>query len=155
MKIESIVVIGAGPLGRGIAYAAALGGFRTLLEDVSASTLEQGMDFVRASLDDGVARRLVTAEARDRTLARLSTSTVVEEACRQGDLLIEAVPEDIETKLEIFTIFDKFARPGAIFASNTSSLSISEIATITFCPERCVGLRFFDPVPKMKLLEIV
>jgi 3-hydroxybutyryl-CoA dehydrogenase len=155
MKIESIVVIGAGPLGRGIAYAAALGGFRTLLEDVSASTLEQGMDFVRASLDDGVARHLVTAEARDRTLARLSTSLVVEEACRQGDLLIEAVPEDIETKLEIFTIFDKFARPGAIFASNTSSLSISEIATITFCPERCLGLHFIDPVPKMKLLEIV
>jgi 3-hydroxybutyryl-CoA dehydrogenase len=155
MKIESIVVIGAGPLGRGIAYAAALGGFRTLMEDVSVSTLEQGMDFVRASLDDGVARCLMTAEARDRTLARFSTSMVVEEACRQGDLLIEAVPEDIETKLEIFTIFDKFARPGAIFASNTSSLSISEIATITFCPERCVGLRFFNPVPKMKLLEIV
>ena len=80
---------------------------------------------------------------------------MVEQACRQGDLLIEAVPEDIETKLEIFTIFDKFARPGAIFASNTSSLSVSEIAAITFCPERCVGMHFFDPVPKMKLLEIV
>ena len=155
MKIESIVVIGAGPLGRGIAYAAALGGFRTLLEDVSASTLEQGVSYIRASLDDGVAGGTVSAQARDRALAQISTSTVVEQACRQGDLLIEAVPEDIETKLEIFTIFDKFARPGAIFASNTSSLSVSEIATITFCPERCVGMHFLDPVPKMKLLEIV
>jgi 3-hydroxybutyryl-CoA dehydrogenase len=155
MQIESIVVIGAGPLGRGIAYAAALGGFRTLLEDVSASTLENGIGYIRERLDDGVARHTLAAEARDRALGCISSSTVVEHACRQGDLLIEAVPEDMETKLEIFTIFDKFARPGAIFASHSSSLSVSEIAAITFCPERCVGMRFFDPVPKMKLLEIV
>src|ERR1700729_2603517 len=103
MKIESIVVIGAGPRGRGIAYAAALGGFRTLLEDVSASTLEQGIGYIRERLDEGVARRTLTAEARDRALGCISSSTVVEQACRQGDLLIEAVPEDIETKLEIFT----------------------------------------------------
>ncbi|MGA8101433.1 MAG: 3-hydroxyacyl-CoA dehydrogenase NAD-binding domain-containing protein [Candidatus Acidiferrales bacterium] len=155
MKIESIAVIGAGSVGRGIAYAVALGGFRTMLEDVSASTLEQGMAYIRDSLDDGVARGTVTAEARDQALARISTSSVVEEACRQGDLLIEAVPEDVETKLEIFTLFDKFARPAAIFASTTSSLSVSETATITFCPERCIGMHFFNPVPKLKLLEIV
>jgi 3-hydroxybutyryl-CoA dehydrogenase len=155
MKIESIAVIGAGTTGRGIAYAAALGGFRTVLEDVSASTLEEGMAYIRASLDDGVARAKLTAEARDLALECISTSSVVEEACRRGDLLIEAVPEDMETKLEIFTLFDKFARPGAIFASNTSSLSVTEMATITFCPERCIGMHFFNPVPKMKLLEIV
>lgn len=155
MKIESIAVIGAGPLGRGIAYAVALGGFRTMLEDVSASTLDQGMAYIRGSLDEAVARGAVTLAARDQALARISTSSVVEEACRQGDLLIEAVPEDMETKLEIFTLFDKFARPGAIFASTTSSFSVSETATITFCPERCVGMHFLNPVPKMKLLEIV
>jgi 3-hydroxybutyryl-CoA dehydrogenase len=155
MKIESIAVIGAGTMGRGIAYAAALGGFRTVLEDVSASTLEAGMAYIRASLDEGVARAKVTPEAREAALARISVSSAVEEACRQGDLLIEAVPEDMETKLEIFTLFDKFAKPGAIFASNTSSLSVTEMATITFCPERCIGMHFFNPVPKMKLLEIV
>jgi 3-hydroxybutyryl-CoA dehydrogenase len=155
MKIESIVVIGAGTVGRGLAYAAALGGFPTMLEDVSASTVERGMAYIRERLDEGVARGTVTADARVAALGRISTSSVVEEACRQGDLLIEAVPEDMETKLEIFTIFDKFARPGAIFVSTTSSLSVSETATITFCPERCVGMHFFDPVPRMKLLEIV
>jgi 3-hydroxybutyryl-CoA dehydrogenase len=155
MKIESIGVIGAGPAGRRIAYAAALGGFRTILEDVSASTLEQGMAYIRDTLAEGVAGSLIAREARERALERLSASTVVEDACRYGDLLIEAVPEDMETKLEIFTLFDKFARPGVIFASNTSSLSVTDIAAITFCPERCVGMHFFDPVPKMKLLEIV
>jgi 3-hydroxybutyryl-CoA dehydrogenase len=155
MKVESIAVIGAGPAGRRIAYAAALGGFRTILEDVSASTLEQGMAYIRESLAEGVARSLVAPEAREKALEGLSASTVVEDACRFGDLLIEAVPEDMETKLEIFTLFDKFARPGVIFASNTSSLSVTDIAAITFCPERCVGMHFLDPVPKMKLLEIV
>lgn len=155
MKVESIAVIGAGPAGRRIAYAAALVGFRTILEDVSASTLEQGMAYIRESLAEGVARSLVAPEAREKALEGLSASTVVEDACRFGDLLIEAVPEDMETKLEIFTLFDKFARPGVIFASNTSSLSVTDIAAITFCPERCVGMHFLDPVPKMKLLEIV
>jgi 3-hydroxybutyryl-CoA dehydrogenase len=155
MKVESIAVIGAGPAGRRIAYAAALGGFRTILEDVSASTLEQGMAYIRESLAEGVARSLVAPEAREKALEGLSASTAVEDACRFGDLLIEAVPEDMETKLEIFTLFDKFARPGVIFASNTSSLSVTDIAAITFCPERCVGMHFLDPVPKMKLLEIV
>jgi len=113
------------------------------------------MAYIRESLAEGVARSLVAPEAREKALEGLSASTVVEDACRFGDLLIEAVPEDMETKLEIFTLFDKFARPGVIFASNTSSLSVTDIAAITFCPERCVGMHFLDPVPKMKLLEIV
>ena len=79
----------------------------------------------------------------------------MEAACREADLLIEAVPEEMEMKLEIFTIFDKFAKPGAILASNTSSLSITEIAAITFRAENCIGMHFFNPAPKMKLLEIV
>jgi 3-hydroxybutyryl-CoA dehydrogenase len=154
-EIKTIAVIGAGTMGRGIAYAAAFGGYRTILEDISPAMLEQGIAYIRQSLEDGVARGKVTAEQKDRALAQLSTAGSVEQACREADLLIEAVPEEMELKLEIFTLFDKFAKPNAIFASNTSSLSVTEMATITFRAEKCVGMHFFNPVPKMKLLEIV
>ena len=155
MKIENIAVIGAGTMGRGIAYAAAFGGYRTILEDVSAPMLEQGSAWIRQAFDEGVARGKVTPQQRDQALANLSTARSVEDACREADLVIEAVPEEMELKLEIFTLLDKFAKPGSIFASNTSSLSITEMAAITFRPEKCVGMHFFNPVPKMKLLEIV
>jgi 3-hydroxybutyryl-CoA dehydrogenase len=153
--IETIAVIGAGTMGRGIAYASALGGYRTILEDVSEQMLEKGAAYIRAAFDEGVARGKVTPEARDKALAQISTATRVEDACRTADLVIEAIPEEMESKLEIFTILDKFAKPGAIFASNTSSLSISDMAEITFRQENCIGMHFFNPVPKMKLLEIV
>jgi 3-hydroxybutyryl-CoA dehydrogenase len=155
MEIKTISVIGAGTMGRGIAYAAALGGYRTILEDVSQAMLDAGLAYIRTTLDEGVERGKVTAEQRTRALAGLGSAHSVEEACREADLVIEAVPEDMELKLEIFTLLDKFAKPGSIFASNTSSLSITEMATITFRPEKCVGLHFFNPVPKMKLLEVV
>jgi 3-hydroxybutyryl-CoA dehydrogenase len=155
MDVKTIGVIGAGAMGRGIAYAAAIGGYRTVLEDVSPDMLEQGLAYIRQALDEGVARGKVTPEQKESALANLTTSRSVEDVCRETDLLIEAVPEEMEVKLEIFTIFDKFARPGAILASNTSSLSITELAAITFRAPDCIGMHFFNPVPKMKLLEIV
>jgi len=155
MEIKTISVIGAGTMGRGIAYASAFGGYRTILEDVSQPVLDAGLAYIKTSLDEGVERGKVTAEQRTRALAGLGSAHSVEEACREADLVIEAVPEEMELKLEIFTLLDKFAKPGSIFASNTSSLSITEMAAITFRPEKCVGLHFFNPVPKMKLLEIV
>ena len=155
MEVKTIGVIGAGTMGRGIAYAAAYGGYRTILEDVSPEMLEQGIAYIRQNLEEGVARGKVTEAQRKIALANLTTSRSVEDLCREADLLIEAVPEEMEVKLEIFTIFDKFALPGAILASNTSSLSITELAAITFRAGNCVGMHFFNPVPKMKLLEIV
>jgi 3-hydroxybutyryl-CoA dehydrogenase len=155
MEIKTIAVIGAGTMGRGIAYAAAFAGYRTILEDVSSVMREQGIAYVCQSLDEGVTRGKVTPEQRDRGISGLSSASSVEDACRPAELVIEAVPEDMELKLEIFTILDKFAKPGAILASNTSSLSITEMAAITTRAEFCVGLHFFNPVPKMKLLEIV
>jgi 3-hydroxybutyryl-CoA dehydrogenase len=155
MEIKTIGVIGAGAMGRGIAYAAALGGYRMVLEDVSPEMREQGLSYISQTLEDEVSGGEVTLAQKEKALANLSTSRSVEDVCREADLLIEAVPEEMEVKLEIFTIFDKFAKPGAILASNTSSLSVTEMASITFRAEDCIGMHFFNPVPKMKLLEIV
>ncbi len=155
MGIKTVAVIGAGTMGRGIAYCAALAGYRTILEDVSDSVLEQGLDYIRRALEEGISRGKVTEEQKTKSLAGIVTSRSVQDAAREADLIIEAVPEEMETKLEIFTILDKFAKPSAIFASNTSSLSITEMAAITFRPQNCIGMHFFNPVQKMKLLEIV
>ena len=155
MEIKIIGVIAAGTMGRGIAYAATFGGYRTILEDVSPAMLDQGLAYIKEALEEGVSRGKVAPEQKDKAIASLTTSQRVEDVCREADLLIEAVPEEMELKLEIFTIFDKFAKPNAIFASNTSSLSVTEMAAITFRAEKCIGMHFFNPVPKMKLLEIV
>jgi len=155
MSVKTIAVIGAGTMGRGIAYAAAYGGYGTVLEDISRAMLEKGVAWITSALNEGVARGKVEAAARDKAVALISTSSKVEDAIRDADLIIEAVPEEMEMKLELFTIFDKFAKPGAIFASNTSSLSITEMSDVTVHRERCVGLHFFNPVPKMKLIELV
>lgn len=155
MEVKTIAVIGAGTMGRGIAYAAALGGYATVLEDVSETMLAKAVAWIRETLDEGVRRDKVDANARDAALARISTSQVVDEAIRDAELIIETVPEELEMKLELFTIFDKFAKPNAIFASNTSSLSISDFSDIVLHRDRCIGMHFFNPVPKMKLVEIV
>src|ERR1700678_4200437 len=132
MEVKTIGVIGAGSMLRGTTYPAALGSYRTVLEDVSPEMLDQGLAYIREALDEGVARGKVSPEQMAIALKNLSTSRSVEDVCRESDLLIEAVPEEMEVKLEIFTIFDKFARPHAILASNTSSLSVTELAAITF-----------------------
>lgn len=155
MEIKTVAIIGAGTMGRGIAYCSALAGYRTILEDVSSSMQQQGIEYIRRAFDEGIARGKITEEQKRQSLTHIVTSGSVQDACREADLIIEAVPEEMEVKLEIFTILDKFAKPGAIFASNTSSLSITEMAAITFRPENCIGMHFFNPVQKMKLLEIV
>ncbi len=155
MDVKTIAVIGAGTMGRGIAYAAALGGYRTVLEDVSPPVLEQGTAYIRQALAEGVARGKVTAEQQQSALVNLATARTVEEAAQAADLVIEAVPEDMRLKIGIFTELDRAAKPGCILASNTSSLSITEMAAATSRPRQCIGLHFFNPVPKMKLLEIV
>jgi 3-hydroxybutyryl-CoA dehydrogenase len=155
MEIKTIAVIGAGTMGRGIAHASALGGYATVLEDVSVSMLAKALAWIRESFDEGVRRGKFDVAARDAALARISTSQVVDEAIRDAELIIEAVPEELEMKLELFTIFDKFAKPHAIFASNTSSLSISDFSDIVLDRDRCIGMHFFNPVPKMKLVEII
>jgi 3-hydroxybutyryl-CoA dehydrogenase len=155
MEVKTIAIIGAGTMGRGIAYASALGGYATVLEDVSVSTLVKAHAWIRESFDEGVRRGKFDVAIREAALARISTSQAVDQAIRDAELIIEAVPEELEMKLELFTIFDKFAKPNTIFASNTSSLSISDFSDIVIHRDRCIGMHFFNPVPKMKLVEII
>jgi 3-hydroxybutyryl-CoA dehydrogenase len=155
VQVTTIAVIGAGTMGRGIAYAAALGGFQTVLEDVSNSVLANAMNWIAAAFDEGVKRGKVEPGMRDAALVRIRTSSSVEEAIRDADLIIEAVPEEIEMKLQLFTTFDNLAKGGAVFASNTSSLSISDFTRTVKAKDRCIGMHFFNPVPKMRLVEIV
>ncbi len=155
MDVKTIAVIGAGTMGRGIAYAAALGGYRTILEDVMPEMLINANAWIAHAFDEGIKRGKLTSEAASAAISRIATSSSVEDVCREADFLIEAVPEEMELKLELFTLFDKFAKPNAVLASNTSSLSITEMAEMTYRPELCVGLHFFNPVPKMRLIEVV
>jgi 3-hydroxybutyryl-CoA dehydrogenase len=154
-EVRTIAVIGAGIMGRGIAHAAALGGYRTILEDILPTTLRKAEGEIRANLDKAVELGKVTKAGADEAMNRLEYASSVEQAAREADLVIEAVPEEMESKLEIFTLLDKVCRPTTMIASNTSSLSITEISSVTYRAPRCVGMHFFNPVHKMKLLEIV
>ena len=153
--IQTIAVIGAGIMGRGIAHASALGGYRTILEDILPAALRKAETEIRANLDKAVELNKVTAADADAAFGRLQYAGSVEEAAREADLVIEAVPEEMESKIEIFTLLDKICRPATILASNTSSLSVTEIASVTYRARKCVGMHFFNPVHKMKLLEVV
>jgi 3-hydroxybutyryl-CoA dehydrogenase len=155
LGVQTIAVIGAGIMGRGIAHAAALGGYRTILEDLLPNALRKAETEIRANLDKAVELNKATAADADAAFRRLEYAGSVEEAAREADLVIEAVPEEMESKIEIFTLLDKICRPTTILASNTSSLSVTEIASVTYRAKKCLGMHFFNPVHKMKLLEIV
>jgi 3-hydroxybutyryl-CoA dehydrogenase len=143
-EIQTIAVIGAGDQGREISRAALLAGYRTILEDVSENRLERAAAWIGNGANVGAEQR-----------SRLVLASEIEEAVREADLIVEAVAEEMEMKIEMFTIFDKFAKPDAIFASSSLSLSISELAAVTFCPERCIGLRFLPKAGKENALELV
>jgi 3-hydroxybutyryl-CoA dehydrogenase len=154
-EVRTVAVIGAGIMGRGIAHAAALGGYRTILEDLLPNALRKAETEIRAHLDQAVERGKVDATGADAAFSRIEYAGSVDQAAREADLVIEAVPDEMESKIEIFTMLDKFCRPTTILALNTSSLSVTEIASVTYRARKCVGMRFVNPVHEMKLLEIV
>ena len=155
MSVQRVAVLGAGIMGRGIAYVSALGGYRTVLQDSSEAALEKAHAEISAILEKGVATGKVADQDAAAAQKHLSMARSLEDAVREADLVIEAVPERIDLKIEIFSALDRHAPPHALLASNTSSMSITEMAAATKRPRQVLGMHFFNPVHRMKLLEIV
>jgi len=142
-------------MGRGIVHAAALGGFRVTLQDVDSGVLERALEGIQKEMQKAVERdRLSVGEMRG-GLERISPTESLEEAVKEADLVIEAVPEEMELKLEIFGRLDELCPERAVLATNTSTISPTEIAAATSRPERCIAMHFFNPAHKMKLVELV
>ena len=154
MTITEVGVVGAGLMGSGIAQVSAAGGYRTVVREVSRALLDRGLTKTAASLDRSVERGKATVEQKEQTLKNLSGTTALEEL-GECELVIEAVTEDIAVKKEVFAALDAICKPEAIFATNTSSLTVTEMAVVTRRPEQFVGLHFFNPVPIMQLVEVV
>jgi 3-hydroxybutyryl-CoA dehydrogenase len=155
LDVRRVSVIGAGTMGGGIAQVAARAGYETRIFDVAAGAAQKALERIGDSLTRAVEKGRCTAQERTDALGRLSAASDLESAAAFGDLVIEAAPEDLQLKRELFTRLSKSARPEAILATNTSSLPITAIASAAAKPERVIGLHFFNPVPAMKLLEIV
>ena len=154
-EMKTIAVVGSGDLGRRIAYASCLAGFRTILEDISPAALEQGIGWISQALGEEISRGEISTANREAALRNLNTANSAEDISREADLIIETVSDEMEMKIELFTVFDKFAKPGAIFASTTTSLPITDLAAVTFRPERCIGMRFFTNAQATGRLELV
>jgi len=154
-EIRNVAVIGAGTMGHGIAYAACLAGYPVAITDADVGTLERGESRIRSAFDKAVERGKCTAIERETGLNRLSCLSTPAEAVIEADLVIEAIPEQLELKQRLFASIEDVVTPRTIFASNTSSLSISAIASVLTHRDRLLGMHFFNPVPVMKLVEIV
>jgi len=152
--VKLIGVIGAGQMGRGIAQVAAMSGFEVVLFDVNKDGLDFGFNFIQKQLDKGVSKDKWEQAFVDATMSSISTSTSMD-ALKECDLVVEAATENKKIKFEIFKQLDSIVKEGAILASNTSSISITEIAEVTNRPEAVVGMHFMNPVPVMKLVETI
>ena len=153
--MNNITIIGSGTMGNGIAHVFALYGYQVAIVDIKQSTLDEGIERISNNLDRQINKGLITEKIKQETLSRLTTYTNIKEGVMQSDLIVEAATEDLNTKLSIFKELDRFCKPDAILASNTSSISITKIASVTRRPENVIGMHFMNPVPVMKLVEIV
>ena len=154
MTIEKVGVLGCGLMGAGIAEVCAKAGFTTVVREVDEGLLEKGMQRIERSLSKAVDKGKLEAVQRDETMSRISGTTELE-SLADRDLVVEAIVESLQAKVETFAALDRIVQDGAIFASNTSSLTITQIAMATQRTDRFVGLHFFNPVPVMKLVEVV
>ncbi|MBK8425411.1 MAG: 3-hydroxybutyryl-CoA dehydrogenase [Lewinellaceae bacterium] len=153
--MKNITVIGGGTMGNGIAHVFAQYGYNVVLVDVAAAALDKAMITIGANLDRQVKKGLLTEEQKADTLSRLQTQTNLQEGVSQAELVVEAATENTELKLKIFRDMDQFAPTAAILATNTSSISITKIAAATKRPEQVIGMHFMNPVPVMKLVEVI
>jgi 3-hydroxybutyryl-CoA dehydrogenase len=154
MQVRTVGVIGAGTMGNGIAHAAARSGLKVILYDLEQQFLDRAVSTIAKNLDREVAKTKISADDKTATLSRI-TAVAKNSALSQADFVIEAVVEDVETKAKVFEAMDAIARPGVILASNTSSISITKIASRTKRPDKVIGMHFMNPVPMMTLVEVV
>ena len=155
MSIENVTVVGAGIMGRGIAHVCALGGFNVKVNDVNEEFLQNSINIISANMQKGVDRKKLTPEQKAEAEANLSVTTNLSAAVENADLVIEAVPEDLELKQKIFKNIEDSCPTHTILATNTSSMSVTEICSVISEPGRTIGLHFFNPVHIMKLVEII
>ena len=151
----NVAVIGAGTMGNGIAHTFAQFGYKVSLIDLSQTSLDKGIATISKNLDRQVAKEAITEQDKLNTLANIIAYTSIEEGVKNVELVVEAATENIDLKLKIFADLDKFTNPDVILASNTSSISITKIASVTSRPEKVIGMHFMNPVPVMKLVEII
>ncbi len=155
MMIKNIVVIGAGTMGNGIAHIFAMKGFKVALVDLSQEVLDKALGTISKNLDRMVDKDRITLDDKVQTLLNINALTDLETACKDADLVVEAATENLDLKLKIFEKLDALAPENTILATNTSSISITKIAAITNRPEKVIGMHFMNPVPIMKLVEVI
>ena len=154
-KMKNIAVIGAGTMGNGIAHTFAQFDYKVNLIDVHQTSLDKGMETITKNLNRMVAKETISEEDKTRTLGNITTFTSIEEGAKTADLVVEAATENVDLKLNIFRDLDSLCPENTILASNTSSISITQIASVTSRPGMVIGMHFMNPVPIMKLVEII
>jgi len=154
-EVRTIAVISAGATGRSIAHAAALSGYRTILEDILPASLRRAEDEIRERLDRDVELGTVGEEGAKAAFGRLEYATTLEDAAREADMVIEAVPEEFDSKEEIFRLLDRVCRPGTVLITNTSSLNVAEIAAVTERPQMIAGMRFVKSTHGFERIDVV
>lgn len=153
--MKNIAVIGAGTMGNGIAHNFAQNGFKVSLIDISEEALKTGIETISKNLDRQVAKEILTDAQKNETLLNIKPVTDLKEGVSEADLVVEAASENLNIKLDIFKKLDEFCKPATILATNTSSISITQIAAVTKRADQVIGMHFMNPVPVMKLVEII
>ncbi|AGC77714.1 3-hydroxybutyryl-CoA dehydrogenase [Nonlabens dokdonensis] len=153
--MKNITVIGAGTMGNGIAHTFAQSGFNVALVDISQDAIDRGLGTISKNLDRMIAKERITEDDKATTLGNITSYTDLKEGVSQADLVVEAATENVNLKLKIFGDMDQFAPANCILSTNTSSISITQIASVTKRPEKVIGMHFMNPVPIMKLVEII
>ena len=155
MEIKNITVLGSGIMGHGIAQVSAMSGYNVVLRDIDQQFLDKALEKIKWSLDKLVSKQRISEDNEREILSRITTTVNLGEAMKNCDLMIEAVPEVMDLKKKVYAEVDAVALPNTIYASNTSTLPITEIANITSRPEKFIGIHFFNPPQLMKLVEVI
>jgi 3-hydroxybutyryl-CoA dehydrogenase len=153
--MKKVAVIGSGTMGNGIAHTFAQFGYQVALIDISQTSLDKGLETIAKNLDRQVTKEAITEEKKNQTLSNISTFTSMQEGVKDVELVVEAATENVDLKLKIFKDLSVMTHENVILASNTSSISITKIASVTNRPEKVIGMHFMNPVPIMKLVEII